>query len=95
MLVDTNLHQYVQNKNGELVGVCNLHELMLQDMETPVYKFMIPNVVPVYLTTPPEIALTKMIKYKIYALPIINDKRHILGVVTIEDLLDSLGEKLV
>lgn len=89
------LYVYVISKNDELVGVCNLHELMLQDSEAPVYKFMIPNVVPVYLTTPPEIALTKMIKYKLYALPIINDKRHMLGTVTIEDLIDSLGEKFV
>ncbi len=89
------LYIYVINKNDELVGVCNLHELILQDAETPVYKFMIPSVVPVYLTTPPEIALTKMIKYKLYALPIINDKRHVLGIVTIEDLIDSLGEKFL
>lgn len=86
---------YVVNKNKELVGVCNLHELMLQDSDVPVYKFMIPNVVPVYLTTPPEIALTKMIKYKIYALPIINDKRHLLGIVTIEDILETMQHKLI
>ena len=45
---------YVINKKKELVGVCNLHELLLQQDNTPIYKFMIPNVVTVYLTTPPE-----------------------------------------
>ena len=72
---------FVINKKKELVGVCNLHELLLQDMDTPMYKFMIPNVVAVYLTTPPAIAMKKMVKYKIYSLPIINDKRQLLGVV--------------
>lgn len=84
---------YVINKKRELVGVCNLHELLLQDGDTPMYKFMIPNVVAVYLTTPPEIAMKKMVKYKIYGLPIINDKRHILGVITIDDLVDSMQSK--
>ncbi len=92
---DPLVYVYVINKNKELVGVCNLHELILQDAEVPIYKFMIPNVVPVYLTTPPQIALTKMTKYKIYALPIINDKRHILGVVTMEDILETLQHKLI
>jgi len=84
---------YVVNKKRELVGVCNLHELLLQDGDIPMYKFMIPNVVAVYLTTPPEIAMKKMVKYKIYSLPIINDKRQILGVVTIDDLVESMQEK--
>jgi len=57
------------------------------------YKFMIPNVVAVYLTTPPEIAMKKMVKYKIYSLPIINDKRQLLGIVTIDDLAEAMQEK--
>lgn len=94
--LDTPLtYVYVLNRKKELVGVCNLHELLLQNNEVPMYKFMIPNVVSVYLTTPPEIAIKKMVKYKIYALPIINDKREILGVVTIDDLVESMQEKLI
>jgi len=85
---------YVINKKKELVGVCNLHELLLQDSDVPMYKFMIPNVVAVYLTTPPEIAMKKMIKYKIYSLPIINDRRGLLGIVTIDDLVENMQEKL-
>jgi len=86
---------YIINKKQELVGVCNLHELILQDSDAPLYKFMIPNVVAVYLTTPPAIAVKKMVKYKIYSLPIINDKRQILGVVTIDDIIETLQEHLL
>jgi CBS domain-containing protein/sporulation protein YlmC with PRC-barrel domain len=85
---------YVVNKKGELVGVCNLHELIMQDNDTPVYKFMIPNVVAVSLKTPTDTAIRRMTKYKIYALPIINEKRRMLGIVTIDDLVESLQEKL-
>ncbi len=85
---------YVVNKKKELVGVCNLHELILQANDIPVYKFMIPNVVAVSLTTPIDTAIKRMLKYKIYALPIINEKRHMLGIVTIDDLIESMQEKL-
>lgn len=86
---------YALNKRSELVGVFNLHELLLQENDATIYKFMVPNVVVVHLTTPPEIALKKMLKYKIYALPIINEKQQILGTVTIDDLLESIQEKLL
>jgi len=85
---------YVINKKKELVGVCNLHELLLQDGDVPMYKFMIPNVVAVYLPTHRESAMKKMIKYKIYSLPIINDRRGLLGIVTIDDLVENMQEKL-
>jgi len=86
---------YVINKKKELVGVFNLQELLTQNADMPVYKFMTPNVVVISLTTPKEIAMKKIIKYKLYALPIINEKRHILGIVTIDDLLEKMEGRLV
>lgn len=86
---------YVVNKKKELVGVFNLQELLEQDTDMPVYKFMTPNVVVISLTTPKEIAMKKMIKYKLYALPIINEKREILGLVTIDDLLEKMEGRLI
>ena len=50
---------YVINKKSELIGVFNLHELLLQTNDMPVYKFMAPNVVTISLTTPPTLALKR------------------------------------
>lgn len=86
---------YVINKKKELVGVFNLQELIAQDNDSPIYKFMTPNVVVISLSTPKEIAMKKMVKYKIYALPIINEKREILGIVTIDDLLEKMESRLI
>jgi magnesium transporter len=86
---------YVINKRRELTGVFDLHELILQDADARVYRFMTPNVIAASLTTPRAIALKKMAKYKIHALPVIDEKRHILGVVMIEDLVESIQEKLL
>ncbi len=79
-------HVYVINKDKQLVGVFSLHELLLQELNTPVYKFMIQSVVVAHLTTPREIILRKMIKYRIAGIPIIDADKHILGIVTFDDI---------
>lgn len=85
---------FVINQNHQLVGVFNLHELLLQKDETPVYKFMIQNVVVIHLTTPREIALNKMLKYKIQAIPVIDLDKNLLGIVTFDDMAEFILKKL-
>jgi len=92
--LDAVSYVYVINKRQELTGVFNLYELFLQDNDAAVYKFMTPTIVVVYLTTPVEIAIKKMIKYKINALPIVNDKQNVLGVVNLDDLVETIQHKL-
>ena len=84
---------YVVNKKLELVGVFSLHNLVLQDLETPIYKFMTQNVVVIHMTTPLEIAVKKMLKYKLYALPVISQEKTIQGIVTIDDISSSILKK--
>ena len=81
---------YVLNKNNQLVGVCNMHELLLNDEDTPLYKFMISNLIAIHLNTPEEIAISKMLKYKLYALPVIDREKHILGTITLDSITEYL-----
>jgi magnesium transporter len=84
---------YVTNTQNELIGVFNLHELILQDPITPVYRFMIQNVVVLHVTTPIEIAFNKMEKYKLASIPVINKNKNIIGVVAISDIIPFILEK--
>lgn len=81
---------YVINNQNQLVGVLSLHELLLQDDSLPIYKAMIQNVIVIHLTTPLEIALKKMLKYRLSALPVVNQKKEILGIITFDDLADKI-----
>jgi CBS domain-containing protein len=56
---------------------------------------MIQNVIVLHLTTPLEIAIKRMIKYQVYALPVVDNKRHILGSVTFDDLSEQLAAKFM
>lgn len=77
---------YVLNKESQLVGVFSLHELLLQNLDNVVYRFMNPNVTTVYLSTPESVVLSKLLKYRLYALPVIDPERHVLGLVTFDDV---------
>lgn len=85
---------FVINDDKQLIGVFNLHELILQDLDTPVYKFMIQNVIVARLTTPFEIALSKMLKYKLAALPVVNGEKQMLGMITVVDLYELFLRKI-
>lgn len=84
---------YVVNKEGHLIGVFNLHELMVEDYDTPVFRFMYQDVITVYLNTPFEIAFRRMIKYKITSIPVIDDKKKIIGIVSIDDIGSAVIER--
>lgn len=85
---------YVTNKEQQLIGAFDLHELILEDSETPVYKFMVPNLVVAHLTSSKEIILKKMIKYRLSAIPVIDDDRHIQGIVTLDDAIQLVLPKI-
>lgn len=82
---------YVVNEGGQLVGVFNLHELLLQDYDTSVFKFMYQSLITAHLNTPVEVAFRRMIKYKINCLPVIDEKKRTIGIVSIDDV----GEEVI
>ena len=84
---------YVLNNNEQLVGVCNLYELLTFPDDTPLYKFMITDVIAINLSTPEEIAISKMLKYKLYAIPVIDREKHLLGIITLDAITGFLLER--
>lgn len=84
---------YVVNKDHQLVGVVNLHELLLQQSDVPLFKYMHPSVIVLHLTTPMDIAIKRMLKYHLEALPVIDDNKMLLGIVTIDDLTGIILKK--
>ncbi len=84
---------YVVNKDKQLVGVFSLHELLLQNPEHQVYKFMVQNLAVIHLSTPEVIVIRKMVKYKLQGLPVVDNEKHILGTVTFDDVIVSFLRK--
>lgn len=87
------LYVYIINNQDQLVGVFNLHELILQRPETPVYKFMTQNVIVVHLHTSLHTVFRKLIKYKLSALPVVQTDKKIIGIVTMDDVGEIFLDK--
>lgn len=85
------LYLYIKNSTGQLIGVLDIHELMMENLDDPLYKIMHQNIVVVRLTTPKEIAVQKMLKYHLYSLPVIDENRIMLGIVS----LDNASEEFI
>lgn len=82
-------HVYVVNNEIQVIGVFGLYELILQKSDMEAYKFMVQSPVVVHLTTPKEIVIRRMIKYKLNSLPVVTEKGHMIGIVKLDDILSE------
>jgi magnesium transporter len=86
---------YISNNSGHLVGVLSLHELLLMKQDVPIYKYMIQHPIYIQLTTPMEIVVKKMFRYKLSTIPVIDNNKKMLGIVTTDDISDIILKKIV
>ena len=87
-------HIYVSNKASQLIGVFSLHELLIELPQTPVRKFMIENPITIHLHTPIRSVARKLVKYKVSALPVVNEYKKIVGIVTFDDITEYFMAKI-
>ncbi|MEK7110055.1 MAG: CBS domain-containing protein [Patescibacteria group bacterium] len=85
---------YVVNKEKQLTGAVSLQEILREDLDMPLYKFMTQNLVVIHLTTPVEIAMKKFLKYHLTSLPVINQEKRIEGIVNFDDITNYVMERI-
>lgn len=85
---------YVTNKSEQLIGVLNLHELLMQPLQNQMRKFMVENPITVHITTPLKSVQRKLIKYKLSELPVVNEHKKMIGIITFDDVGEFFLEKL-
>ena len=86
---------YIINQKKQLIGACNLHELLIQQEDTPIYKFMSQNLVEAHLKTPLEVVVHKMVKYRLHALPIVDSNRQMIGIIPFDSISDIIESKFL
>jgi len=84
---------YILNKERQLIGVCNLLEILQQNEDVPIYKFMSQNLIEGYLKTPLEMVVYKIIKYRLHALPIVDTNKRLLGIIPFDNISDIIESK--
>lgn len=83
-------HLFVVDTQNRLCGVVNLREIIVADPHTRLEDIMDPDVISVAVGTDQEQCAQLMQRYDLLALPVIDTERRLLGVVTIDDVMDVL-----
>jgi magnesium transporter len=78
---------------GKLVGVISLRDLILGDANEAVSHVMTENVVHVHPDTDQEEVARTAAKYDLAAVPVVDDLGQMVGVVTVDDLVDVVIEE--
>jgi magnesium transporter len=85
---------YVLDESGRLVGVSSLRQLILAEPETPLGQIMNSRAVRVSTDTP-RAEIGELVKrYRLLALPVVDDMDVLVGIVTVDDVIDAIEEEV-
>lgn len=84
---------FVVDAQTRLVGAVNLRQIIIASPDTTMQDIMDPEVISVNAGAEQEECARLMSQYDLLALPVIDAERQLLGVVTIDDMVDVLVEE--
>jgi magnesium transporter len=84
---------FVEDKVGHLVGVVSLRQLVVAKPGTLIRNIMDPNPIYILVGADQEEAARLMQRYDLLALPVIDENRLLVGMITYDDLLDVLEDE--
>jgi len=84
---------YVLDAKGRLVGVTSLRDLILSPVDAKVGDVMNSKVVSVSAHADQEEVANTLANYDFVAVPVVDDARRMVGIVTVDDVLDVIKEE--
>ena len=88
--VDAVLYVYVVDEHKRLTGTFSLSELIFAQPRTRVNDFMHTKFISVNALDKQDELAQVVAKYNLPAVPVVDDKNHLLGIVTADDALDKI-----
>ena len=86
--VEMPFYLYVVDDYGNLVGVSSLRQLVVVPPETPLKSFMTTDVFSVQTDMDQEEVAKIVARYDILAVPVVDENNHLVGIVTVDDVID-------
>jgi magnesium transporter len=90
---ETIYYLYVTDNQEKLVGVVSLRELIVAAADTPIANIMSENVVFVSAEVDQEEAARLIERYDFLALPVVDENQRLVGIVTVDDVIDVLEDE--
>lgn len=84
---------FVVDQHTELIGKADLRDILIASEDTKLEEIMDENVLSVHPETDQEEVSLLVSKYDLKVLPVVNRKNAILGIITIDDVIDVIVEE--
>jgi magnesium transporter len=91
--VEMAFYLYVVDEYGKLVGVSSLRQLVVVSPETPLKEFMTTDVFSVQTDMDQEEVAKLVERYDILAVPVVDGSNRLMGIVTVDDVIDILRKE--
>ena len=90
---ETIYYLFVVNESHVLTGVVSLRDLIIADEDTVIKEIMNERVVSVIVSEDQEEVARKIKDYNFLAVPVVDFEFHLLGIITVDDIIDVLDEE--
>lgn len=87
---ETIYYVYVTDDDHRLVGVLSLRDLIVAKPATPISQVMYSEPVAVGILAEPDEVAELVAHYNLLAVPVLDDERVLVGIVTVDDAMDSI-----
>ncbi len=91
--VEMPFYLYVVDEYGRMVGVCSLRQLVVVPPDTQLKDFMSTDVFSVQTDMDQEEVAKLVARYDILAVPVVNRTNELVGIVTVDDVIDIFREE--
>lgn len=84
---------YVTNRNRELMGVVTIRQLIMAAPDTTMEDLIDDNVISISTLEDQETVAQMFSKYNFLAMPVVDQENRLVGIVTVDDVLDVMEEE--
>lgn len=84
---------YVTGNKGELHGVVSLKQMILAEPKTHLSELVMSDAISVPATMEQEEVAELLSRYNLVALPVIDAENRLIGVITVDDVIDVIHEE--
>ena len=86
-------YMYIIDSQERLKGVVSIRDLLSANPNIPISEIMDDDLVSVTPDTPQEDVANLISKYDFMGIPVVNEQNEIMGVVTVDDVMDVMEEE--
>jgi magnesium transporter len=84
---------YVLDRYGKLIGLVNLRSMVLADPDQSIESIMRKDIIAVDVDADQEAAAQVLARYDLLAVPVVDHEQRLVGIISVDDLVDVLEEE--